>query len=81
MLSGLFVRWSDRSKPDLSLKSRIVPQYSQNFSRVLKPGAEIKVLLIIMDTSRSLSQKAKTIALYLIEFYTETVERPDYKME
>ena len=29
-----------------------------------------------MDTSRSLSQKAKTIALYLIEFYTETVERP-----
>lgn len=34
-----------------------------------------------MDTSRSLSQKAKTIALYIIEFYTETVERPDYKME
>ena len=29
-----------------------------------------------MDTSSSLSQKAKTIALYLIEFYTETVERP-----
>lgn len=34
-----------------------------------------------MDTSRSLSQKAKTIALYLIEFYTETVERSDYEME
>ena len=67
MLSGLFVPWSDRSKPDLSLKS-------------LKARSKNKGITY-MDTSRSLSQKAKTIALYLIEFYTETVERPDYKME
>ena len=56
---------------------QIVPQYSQNFSGVLKPWAETRALLCI---PRSLSQKAKKNALH-IEIYIETVERSDYKME
>ena len=52
-----------QKKKKFKLISQIVPQCSQNFSRVFEPRAESRALLVC--TPRSLSQEAKKARITL----------------
>ena len=56
LVSGHFVPWSDRSKPDrstLNQDRQIILQYILTFSRIFSPPAEARALIVYIPHSLS----------------------------